>query len=458
MAEWSGVRYARTRDGSHLAYQEAGRGPPLLLLIEGFIPIDMMDDEPHLSGVLRRLASFSHAIRFDRRGIGLSDPATPESPPTLEQWLDDAETVLDAVSCREAAVFGDRGGALIAAAFAALRPSRVRSLVLVQGFARFFTGPDHPCGEDPAFIQNLRDRLLDQAHPEGPFDILRHLTPSVADDVRFRSWWDRAGRRGASPGTVQSLRHVIEHLDIRHLLPDIAINTLVVHRPGANFPHVGQSRLLAERIPQAHYVELAGPDSVWFVGETDGLMNEIERFLTGRRQPRATETEVLTVLFTDIVDSTARAAAVGDHAWTALFDRYEEAAHRHVSHRGGTYVKSTGDGSLAAFDGPIRALEAARTIRADAAELGLALRCGLHTGPVERRGHDISGMAVHVAARVVALAGPGEILLTRGTADLMAGAGIGLGDDRTVELKGVPGQWCVCAAVATNEADLDASG
>jgi len=445
MAEWSDPMYAQTRDGAHLAFQEAGTGPDLLLFLEGFIPIDTMDDEQHLCGALRRLASFSHAIRFDRRGIGLSDPSAPDSPPTLEQWLDDAEAVLDAVGSRRATVLGDRGGALIAVGLAALRPHRVRSLVLVNGFAKFLAGPDHPSGEDPAFIANIRERMLDPTHPDGPFDIISHLAPTVVGDVRFRQWWDRAGRRGASPATVLSLREVIEHLDLRDLLPEVDVPTLVVHRPGASFPRAGQCRLLAERIPGARHVELSGRDSLWFVGDTDPLLDEVEAFVTGARRERESAADLLTILFTDIVDSTARAAALGDHEWTRLFDRYEEAAHRQTTRSGGLYVKSTGDGSLAAFDGPIRAVRCAAAIRAEAAELGLALRCGLHTGPVERRGHDIAGIAVHVAARLLGLAGPEDILVTGVTADLLAGSSIDVRDRGDSELKGVPGRWRICA-------------
>ena len=445
MAEWSDPGYALARDGAHLAFQEAGSGPDLLLLLEGFIPIDTMDDEPHLGGTLRRLASFSHTIRFDRRGIGLSDPTGTDSPPTLEQWLDDAEAVLDAVGCREATVLGDRGGALIAAGFAALRPHRVRSLVLVNGFAKFFAGPDHPYGEDPSFIDNIRDRLLTSNHPDGPFDIIEHLAPTVAHDVRFRQWWDRAGRRGASPATVLSVRDVLEHLDLRDLLPGIDVPTLVLHRPEANFPRAEQGRLLADRIPGARHVELPGRDALWFVGDTGPLLDEVETFVTGFRREGQAAADMRTVLFTDIVDSTAQAATLGDHEWAQLFDHYEEIATRHTSEAGGVYVKSTGDGSLATFDGPVRAVRCATTIRAEVADLGVALRCGIHTGPVEHRGHDIAGMAVHVAARLLNLAGTDEIVISGTTADLLAGSGIDLRERGDFELKGVPGLWRTCS-------------
>jgi len=443
MAEWSDVRYATTRDGVHLAYQDAGEGPDLLLITEGFLPIDALDDEPHLAGALRRIAGFSRAIRFNRRGIGLSDRSAPDVPPTLDQWLDDTEAVLDAAGCRDAVIVGDTGGALVAAGLAALRAHRVRSLVLVNGYARFFAGPDHPSGEDPAFIDRVRARLRDPDHPDGPFDVLGHLAPSVADDVRFRSWWDSSGRRGASPGTAWALRDVIERLDLRGLLPDIDVPTLVLHRAGTRALHVGQSRLLAERIPGARYVELPGEDTLWYVGDTDRLIDEIEAFVTGETPRPARAADVLTVLFTDIVDSTARAASLGDRRWTELFDRYEQAAYRHAGHWGGTYVKSTGDGSLTTFDGPLRAVECARALRTEAAMLGLNLRCGLHTGRVERRGRDIAGIAVHVAARVLGLAEPGEIVMTSVTADLLAGSAIPLRHKGDSELKGVPGRWAL---------------
>ena len=457
MAEWSDVMYARTRDGVHLAYQEAGSGPDLLLLLDGFVPIDSMDDEWRLAGALRRIAGFSHAIRFDRRGIGLSDPTTPDAPPTLEQWLDDAEAVLDAAGCRDAIVLGDRAGTCIAAGLAALRPHRVRSLVLVNGFARFLSAPDHSSGADPALIEHVRERVLQPDHPDGPFDIIRFLAPSVADDVRFRAWWDRTGRRAASPATARSLRHVIEHLDVRGLLPSIAVPTLVVHRRDVATAgcEVEQGRLLAQRIDRSRYVELPGPDAVWYVGDTDRLLDEIEAFATGEPPIREPRGDLLTVLFTDIVDSTAQAAALGDHDWTQLLDRYEEAAHRQVLRWRGIYVKSTGDGSLAAFDGPIRAVQCAIALSAEATDLGLELRCGLHTGPVERRGRDVGGMAVHVAARVLSRAGPGEVLATGVTADLLVGSPVDVHERGDAELKGVPGRWRLCA---TSQAPSGASG
>jgi class 3 adenylate cyclase/pimeloyl-ACP methyl ester carboxylesterase len=443
MNRWSDVRYARTPDGVHLAYQEAGTGPPLLLLIEGFVPIEDMDDEPRLSAALSRIGTFSHAIRFDRRGIGLSDPSPRDAPPTLEQWLDDVETVLDAAGVGEAVVVGDRGGALIGLGLAALRPRRVHSLVVVNGFARFMAADDHPHGADPAFMVEVGKRLFDTQHPEGPFDIIGHLAPSAAEDTRFREWWDRAGRRGASPSTARALRAVIESLDLRALLPEIRTPLLVIHRDAATIPSVEQGRYIAERVPGARYVEVPGPDAVWYVGETAQMLDEIEHFVTGSPHRHDQPDETMTVLFTDIVDSTSRAAALGDTRWSQLFDRYEAAAHRSIGQRGGSYVKSTGDGSLAVFDGPVRAVEAARELRSAAADLGLPIRTALHTGAVEQRGRDIAGLAVHVAARVLGAAGEGEILITDATARLLSGAPIGLTNRGEHNLRGVPGTWTI---------------
>jgi class 3 adenylate cyclase len=415
------------------------------LCIEGFIPIDSMEDEPHLAGVLQRIARFSHAIRFNRRGIGLSDRPAADDPPTLERWLDDAEAVLDAVGCPDAIVLGDTGGALIAAGLAALRPNRVRSLVIINGYARFFAGPDHPFGEDRAFIQGVRARLSDPEHPDGPFDVLAHLAPSVAEDIRFRTWWDGAGRRGATPGTMLALREALEQMDLRDSLPNIDTPTLVLQRVGTRALHAEQGRLLARRIVGARYVELPGNDTLWYVGDTDRMLDEIERFVTGEAPRGQASGDVLTVLFSDIVGSTERAARLGDGLWNQLFGRYETAAYQHVSHQGGTYVKSTGDGSLATFDGPVRAVQCAVAWQTEAERLGLQLRCGVHTGRLERRGRDIAGMAVHVAARVLALADAGEILMTSTTADLLQGGPTPVRARGTFPLKGVPGRWALSA-------------
>jgi class 3 adenylate cyclase len=293
--------------------------------------------------------------------------------------------------------------------------------------------------------------MLNPNHPDGPFDIIDHLAPSVAHDLRFREWWDHAGRHGASPATVVSLRQVIEHLDLRNLLAEVDVPTLVMHRPAANFPHAEQCRILAECIPRARHVELPGRDSLWFIGDTEPLLDEVEVFMTGTHRERASNAAVCTILFIDIVGSTALAAALGDHEWTRLFDRYEEAVHRQTTSLGGMYARSTGDGSLATFDGPIRAVRSAIAVRAEVAELGLTIRCGLHTGPLERRGRDIAGIAVQVAARLLGLAGEGEILVTGTTADLPSGSGIGVQERGDSELKGVPGQWRVCSVAEPAE-------
>ena len=444
MRRWSDVKYARTGDGLHLAYQEAGEGSALLLLVDGFIPIESMDDEPRLAAAMERLAGFGHVIRFDRRGIGLSDRAPDGSRPTLEQWLDDAEAVLDAAECDEAVVVGDRGGALIAIGLAALRPRRVRSMILVNGFAKFMASVDHPIGVDPQFMAETRERLFDPQHPDGPFDIIGYLAPSAADDVRFRAWWDRAGRHGASPATARALRAAIEDLDVRDLLPQVEVPTLVIHRTDAAAPRVEQGRLLAQRIPGASIVELPGADSVWYVGEVEEMLDQMERFVTGGR-PEGIREQVATVLFADIVDSTARAAAIGDQSWGRLFDAYEAAAHREVTRCNGVYIKSTGDGSLAIFDAPVSAADASQGIRRAAERLGLAVRIGLHTGPVERWGRDVTGLAVNVAARIMSFAREGETLMSAPTAESLRGSSFQAVERGAFEFKGVPGVWDVHA-------------
>jgi class 3 adenylate cyclase len=327
---------------------------------------------------------------------------------------------------------------MIALALAALRPARVRSVVIMNGFAKFMASDNHPCGADPEFVKHVNERLFDVDHPDGPFDIVRYLAPSAADDVRFRDWWNRAGRRGASPATARALRSVIETLDVRDLLPAVDVPTLVLHRTDAALPAVQQGQYIAERVPRSRFLGLPGADAIWFVGDTEPMLDEIEGFVTGTTGTRERDRAARTVVLTDIVDSTTRASALGDREWSRLFDSYEAAAYRQVARFDGTYVKSTGDGSLAVFDGPVRAVRAAAALRADATALGVQLRIGIHTGTVEYRGDDIAGVAIHLAARVLGAARPGETLVTSSTAQLLAGADVTLEDRGTHALKGLP--------------------
>lgn len=443
------TRYARTRDGVHVAYQVLGEGPlSLLLVTEGFIPIDSMDSEPTLAHCLRRLRTFTRVIRFNRRGIGLSDPVAPTSPPTLEDWVDDCMAVLDAAGCQQAAIMGNADAALVALLAAAIHPTRVSAVVVINAFPRYCAAPDFPFGHAPAFVEEI---TASATRPEGGgegFDLLSLLAPSVAGDKRFRDWWDHAGRHGASPATAQAFRRVIEGSDIRAVLPSIHVPSLVLQRENNPLHPVEFGRYLAEHISGARYVELPGDDMLWWI-DAEVLLDEIEDFLTGRRASTNPDRVLQTVLFTDIVDSTALAVRLGDRRWRQMLDEYESMVTSLVEGLGGRVIKETGDGTLAAFDGPVRAVQCARSIRSEVAQLGMKVRAGLHTGEVEIRGDDIAGVTVHVAARIQAAAQPGEILLSDAVVDLTAGTTVDLVDRGEHQLKGVPGRWRLFAVGTT---------
>ncbi len=439
------VRYARSGD-THIAYQVLGHGElDLLHFFASNASIDSMDEEPALLRFHKRLESFSRLIRFDCRGLGLSDPLALSELPALEQWVDDAIGVLDAVGVQSVAVLVDMEASAKAIMMTATHPDRVSQLVIVNGTARVAAAPDYPFGVP----RDVIDRFLEvvtrpDALQEG-FDDLALFAPSVAADPAFRSWWVRAGRRSASPSTAQAKMRTSNLADVRELLPLIRVPTLVLHRRDCPTITSAHGRYLAEHIPDATYVELPGRDSLYWVGETDGMLAEIEEFLTGTRQPPEPDRVLATVLFSDIVDSTAQASAMGDRAWRDRLDAHDAMVRRQLGRFRGTEVKMTGDGFFASFEGPARAIQCACAIRDGAQQLGVAVRVGLHTGEVELRGDDIAGIAVHIGARVAAIAEAGEVLVSRTVTDLVAGAGIEFDDRGERELKGVPGTWRVFA-------------
>jgi class 3 adenylate cyclase len=438
--------YAKNGD-VHIAFHVMGEGPrDLLVFTRGYIPIDCLDEEPHMARCLRRLSSFSRVILLDRRGIGLSDPVGADAPPTLEQWMGDALAVLDEVGSSRASLLatGDTGplGMLTAAA----HPERVTSLVLVNTAARVVLAPDYPVGVTPEQAEDLIDALIEG--PPGSFDFLRWSSPSVAEDQRFRDWWERAGHRGASPATARMLNRLTFETDVRELLAAIRVPTLVLHRAGNRLFDVGHGRYLAERIPDAHYVELEGKDDLWWVGPADPLIDEVEEFLTGTRLRQDADRVVTTLLFTDIVGSTDLAARLGDRTWRDLLGDHEAMVRRQLARFDGVEIKTMGDGFLARFDGPARAIRCACAIRDGAHQLGAPVRLGLHTGEVEVMGDDVGGIAVHIGQRVSALAGSGEVLVSSTVKDLVVGSGIEFADHGEEELRGVPGAWRLFSVVS----------
>ena len=433
------TRYAKSGE-VHIAYQVLGDGPlDLLLMNADFIPTDAWDEQPLLAGATERLASFSRLVRFDRRGVGLSDPITPSTPPTLEQWMDDAVAVLDTIGSERAALMAANDIGPLAILMAATHPSRVRALVLVNSYARGIQGPDYPWG----FPQDVAEKMIDDtidASDDGGWS-LDLVVPSLAGDAEFRRWWDRAGNRGASPATARALLRVYGGSDVRDILEVVDVPTLILHRVDDRATAVEHSRYLAEHIKGAKLVELPGADDMFWVGDTETLLDDVEEFLTGERRRPDLERVLATVLFTDIVGSTERAAALGDHRWRQLLDEHDRACARQVERCRGRVVKSTGDGLLATFDGPARAISCALDIRDALHRIGIEIRTGIHIGEVELRGDDIGGIAVHIAARIEALAGAGQVLVSRTVTDLVAGSGIAFRHTGGHPLKGIDGDW-----------------
>ena len=439
------VAYARNGD-RHVAFQVFGDGQiDLLAFGNGTLVSIDRDDEPHLRRFDRRLASFARLIRFDPGGFGLSDPLSDGSVVTLESWSDDAVAVLDAIGSERAALLATATGGLPALLLAATRPERVAALVLVHCWPRLLRDADYPWGVPQHVFERFVTSVIDPDHHGDPIDDVELLSPTLAHDTEFRSWWKVAGQHSASPARARAMDTLAASADLRSLLPAIQAPTLVVHRRDNPFVRIGHARFLAEHIPGARMVELEGRDHLPFVGATEELLTEIEEFLTGMRGAPSTERVLATILFSDIVGSTARAAELGDRRWRELLEDHDHMVARQIRRFDGRLVKSTGDGVLAVFDGPGRAIDAGLAMRDAARQLGLQVRVGIHTGEVERRGDDVSGIAVHIAARVEAVASPDEVLVSRTVADLVAGSGFDFRDIGRHELKGVPGTWEVLA-------------
>jgi class 3 adenylate cyclase len=436
------TEYAR-RGELHLAYQVLGEGPPdILLLDQWFSHMDAQWDVAPLAEFRERLASFGRLIMYDKRGSGLSDPLAPDQLPTVEEWMDDVPIVLDAVGSEKAAVITNLGGGIMATTYAAAHPERVASLILVDCFARFTAAPDYPFGAPEEEVE----RTLEEADLEmGRGLMLDLFAPSVAGDERLRRAWARYERLAVSPGMTIATVRLLYSSDVRPVLPAIRVPTLVIHRAeGKGFP-AEYGRYLAAHIPGARYVELPGVDNLIWAGDQDAVVDEIQGFITGVRPAPTPKRVLATVLFTDIVDSTRKAAELGDRAWRRILDEHFSVTRRQLDRFDGRQVKNVGDGVLATFDGPARAVRCAAAIRDGVAELGLDLRAGLHTGEIEMQPDDIAGLAVHIGARISALAGTGEILVSSTVKDLVVGSGLEFEDRGIRELKGVPGEWRVFA-------------
>ena len=416
----------------HIAYQVIGDGPIDLVLVPGFIShVEGWWEEPLCARFLERLAGFSRLILFDKRGTGLSDREF--GVPTLEQRMDDVRAVMAAADSARAAVLGISEGGAMSALFAATYPERTAALVLYGTFAEFRSWVP---------TREHLERMLRAMDEEwGTGNSLPHFAPSLAGEPRFRRWWARFERSGASPGAAMALMRMNSEIDVRHVLPAIRVPTLVLHRTDDVTVDVEAGRYQAAHIPGATYVELPGVDHLAFAGDAEPVLAEIEEFLTGVRPVAEPDRVLATVLFTDIVDSTKRAAALGDRHWREVLEAHHAATRRELGRHRGREVKTLGDGFLAAFDGPARAVRCAAAIAAAVRPLGITVRAGLHTGECEVMGDDLGGLAVHIAARVAAQAGPGEVLVSSTVKDLVAGSGLRFDDRGPRALKGIPDEW-----------------
>jgi class 3 adenylate cyclase len=437
------TRYAKSGD-YHLAYSVTGEGPLDVLYVPTWLSqIEHLWESPKVNRFFERSAHLGRLIMFDRRGSGMSDPIV--GAPTLEEQMDDVNAVLDAAGgCEDVVLLAALEGGPMACLYAATHPHRVRALILYSAWARVVQSEDIPWANPPEEREKLMEFL---AETWGTGARLDGLAPSEADDPEFRAWYAKLERLAASPNQIRILQKLIGEYDVRSVLPSIRVPTLVMHRRDDSLIDPRHSQYIAERIPGAKLVMLEGSDNLMVAGDSDAIIDEIEEFLTGARQVRAPDRVLATVMFTDIVDSTRRASELGDRRWRELLERHDELVRRKLEHWSGREIKTTGDGFLATFDGPARAIQCAKAIAYDVNSLGVAIRAGLHTGECEMRGDDVSGMAVHIGARVGSLAGPGEVLVSSTVKDLVVGSGIDFADHGEHELKGVPGGWRVYRVV-----------
>jgi class 3 adenylate cyclase len=431
------VRYARSGD-LFIAYTVEGSGPLTLIVTPGhFFHLEVVREWPPFDGFMRRLASFSRLVLLDRRGTGLSDGMRPGT--TVDDAMDDIRAVMDDAGIDEAVLMGGAEGGPTCMLFAATHPQRVSALVLIGTFPRRLAAPDYPAG----YSQEQHEwilRTFAERWGRGPVAI-RTVAPTRAADPAFRAWFSRVQRYSVSPGSAIAWYRLSGEIDVRDVLPSIRVPTLVMHRTDDMIVPVAHGRHLAAAIPGARYVELAGGEQFWFDGDSEAILAEVEEFVTGARPTPVPDRQLLTVLFTDIVDSTRRAAEIGDRQWRDLLASHHAVVRRELARARGREVKTIGDGFLATFDGPGRAIRCACAVRDAVRALGLEVRAGLHTGEVELIGDDVGGIAVHIGARVAARAAAGEVMVSSTVRDLVTGSGARFDDRGSYALQGVPGEW-----------------
>ncbi len=436
------TRYAANGD-VNLAYQVFGEGDLDLVLVNGYLShLELVWENEPAARFLEGLASFARVINFDRRGSGLSDPVA--EAPTLEQRMDDVRAVMDAAGTERAALMGISEGVSMCILFAATYPERARALVAYGGMARGTADDDYPWASPADALIESGNELVGPHWGEGAS--VEFAAPSQAQNPDTRAFFARLERSSASPGMLRSLVQMFLDIDVRDVVPTVHVPVLVLHRRHDRLVNIGNGRWLAEHLPDARLVELAGEDHNPWYQDADATIGEIQEFLTGTRNAVEPERTLATVLFTDIVDSTRTASELGDQRWRELLERHQRTVREELARFGGREIKSIGDGFLAVFDGPARAIRCAEVIVAASEEAGILVRAGVHTGECEVMGDDIGGIAVHIAARVSALAGPAEVLASRTVKDLVAGSGIEFSDRGTHALKGIPDTWQLYAA------------
>lgn len=427
-----------------IAYTVEGSGSPSLIVTPGhFLQLEVAREWPPYARFIDQLASFSRVILLDRRGTGLSDGMDPAT--TLDDAMDDIRAVMDDAGVEQAVLMGGAEGGPTCMLFAATFPQRVSALVLFGTFPRRRWASDYPAGYSPEQHAGIL-RVFEERWGREPV-AMRTIAPGCAEDPAFRSWYARVQRYSASPGSAIAWYRLSGEIDVRGVLPAIRVPTLVIHRTGDMIVPVQHGRYLAAQIPGAKYVELPGREHFWFDGDSEGVLAEIGEFITGVRPTTVPDRVLLTVLFTDIVDSTRRAAELGDRRWRDLLEQHHRAVRAALERFRGREIDTAGDGFLTVFDGPARAIRCALGIITAVRELGIELRVGVHTGECETIGDSVAGLAVHIGARVAALAGPSEVLVSSTVKDLVVGSGLLFRERGRHELKGVPGEWQLFAVI-----------
>src|SRR4051794_4022260 len=427
------TRYVKTADGVHIAYQAVGDGPMDIVLVMGLLwHLEYQWTDPALARCLRRLAGMGRLIMFDKRGSGLSDRVAPHELPTLEQRMEDLQAVLDTLEAERVVILAESEGGPTSLLYATTYPEKVRALVLFGSFPCMLRDDDMDWGVYPDAVDATVDFFRNAWGSNT--DIAPAFAPSLGNDPKAGEWFGGLSRHAGSPGAIATMLEMVMATDARHLLPTIAVPTLVLHRRDDLICPVEASRYMAQHIPGAQYVEFDGADHTFWTEDSEALFDEVEEFLTGVRPVHDIDRVLATVLFTDIVGSTKTAADLGDRKWKDLLDAHDRAVRQELDRFRGREIKTIGDAFLATFDGPGRAIRCAAAIRAATKELGVDIRAGLHTGELELRGDDVAGMAVHIGARVAALAGGGEILVSSAVPPLVAGSQIEFRDRGEHEL------------------------